>query len=196
MVGLRQEQINLGVQGAHRCAELGDGLPVAGHRQSLAGDGGDRQRVKENLPKLQVIGQVQRRRQPQRGAFGARPGLRERKSPFALLEQAETGPVAVHPRWGVVIPAAQEPAGHPLPVDIGHRDLAVIGAQGADLHRVGMVLRQRSRPLKRVARFPASASTSAAPIAPVKWQKRETWMGLPSRCSKAATSAVFLAVAP
>ena len=44
--------------------------------------------------------------------------------------------------------------------------------------------------------FPSSIASSAAPIAPVRWQNGDTWIGRPRCCSNAATSAGFLAVAP
>ena len=42
----------------------------------------------------------------------------------------------------------------------------------------------------------ASRASRAAPKAPVRWQKGDTWMRRPRRCSKAATSAGLRPVAP
>ncbi len=140
-VGPVEEMGGMAVERGHGGAELGAGMPPAGLDrvlQVLAGNRPDAEVVEKMLPEREVLGHVEARREaddrlrcPGRGRLPVLPVGREGAA--AGFQEIEAGPVVVDKVPGVVIPAAEKPVSGGLPAHFGDGDLAVVGAEVADL---------------------------------------------------------------
>ena len=132
-----QKPAHVAVKGRDGGAELGLckalSLPDASVPATFARHGSDAEPGKEALPEGEFIGQVERRRKPDRGSVGRFPPLRGAEEAPALPEEVKSGAVVVHEFLPLVVAAAKKAEGDLFPLNVGDGDLAAVVAEPADL---------------------------------------------------------------